>query len=103
MKTDYLTLEQLPYGHEAGLVTDLFAIPRKIVQAVGGWFASLGEAIDLHNRYVELNGLSDATLKSRGIDREAIPQIIAAQAGLVAVPVAPVASNSNLRTVRPAA
>ena len=98
-----LTLEQLPYGYEAGLVTDLFAIPRKIVQAIGGLFDSLGEAIDLHNRYVELNGFSDALLKSHGIERETIPQIIATQAGLIEVPVAPVAHNANLRVIRPAA
>ena len=103
MSTNNLSLEQLPYGYEAGLVTDIFAIPRKIVQAVAGLFGSLGEAIDLHNRYVELNGFSDVTLRSRGIDREAIPQIVATQAGLIAVPVAPVAGNSNLRAIRPAA
>ena len=106
MKTPNLTLEQLPYGYEAGLVTDLFTIPSNIARAIGGLFASLGEAIDLHNRFVELSGLSDAALKSRGIEREAIPQIIASQAGLIKAPVAPVAHNSNLsnlRVIRPAA
>lgn len=104
MKTNTnLSLEQLPYGYEAGLVTDIFAIPSKVVRAIGGLFGSLGEAIDLHNRYMELNGFSDVTLKSRGIEREAIPQIIATQAGLIDVPVAPVAHNSNRRAIRPAA
>lgn len=98
-----LTLEQLPYGYEAGLVSDLFAIPGKIVHALGTLLDSLGEAIDLRNRYLELNGLTDAALKNRGIARETIPQVVAFQAGLIETHVAPVAHNANLHSIRPAA
>lgn len=98
-----LTLEQLPYGYEAGLLSDLSAIPGKIVRAIGSLFDSLGEAIDLRNHYLELSGLSDAALERHGIARATIPQIVAFQAGLIELPVTPVADNSNLRVIRPAA
>lgn len=98
-----LTLEQLPYGYEAGLLSDLFAVPGKIALAIGAFFDSLGEAIDMRNRYLELDGLSDAVLESRGIARTSIPQIVAFQAGLIEAPATLVAHNSNQDVVRPAA
>ena len=101
-----LTLEQLPYGYEAALLSDLFAIPGKILGAIGSFVASLEEAIELRNSYLALNGLSDGALERLGIARATIPQIVAFQAGLFETPVTPVADvadNSNLRAIRPAA
>lgn len=105
MTTPNLTLEQLPYGYEAGLLSDLFAIPGKIASAVAAFFDSLGEAIDLRNSYLELSSLSDGALQQRGLSRETIAQFVAYQAGLIEAPVTPAAHNSNVtpRVVRPAA
>ena len=105
MTTPNLTLEQIPYGYEAGLLTDIFAIPAKIVRAIVAFLDTLGEAIDLSNSYLELSSLSDAALQQRGLSRETIAQFVAFQAGLVDAPVTPAAHNSNLnlRVVRPAA
>ena len=105
MTTPNLTLEQLPYGYEAGLLSDLLAFPVKVARAIIAFFDSLGEAIDLRNNYLELSSLSDAALQQRGISRETIAQFVAFQAGLVDAPVTPAAHNSNLnlRVVRPAA
>jgi uncharacterized protein YjiS (DUF1127 family) len=97
-----LKLEQLPYGHEAALVSELLALPGKAIAGIGKLFAALGEAIELRNRYLELNGLSDAGLSQLGIRRETIPQVIALEAGLIDTQAAP-AANNNLRAVRPAA
>lgn len=98
-----LTLEQLPYGREAALVSDLMTLPRKVVAHVGNFFAALGEAIELRNRYLELNGLDDAALSHLGIRRDAIPELVALEGGLIATPVAPAANSNVVRTVRPAA
>jgi hypothetical protein len=87
-----LTLEQLPYGYEAGLVTDLIALPGKLFRAIGAFFTTLDEAIELRNRY--------ADLESIGVDRATIAKTIAQEAGLFGAN--PVAHNSNER-VRSAA
>ena len=80
-----LQLEQLPYGYEAGLVTDLMALPGKLVAAIGKLFDTLDEAIALRNRYAELDRI--------GVDRATIAQTVAQEAGLFVA--APVADNSN--------
>lgn len=98
-----LKLEQLPYGHEAALVSDLMAFPGKVIAGLGKIFAALGEAIELRNRYLELNGLNDAALNQLGISRETIPHIVAHEAGLIATKNAPAANNNTVREVRPAA
>jgi uncharacterized protein YjiS (DUF1127 family) len=99
-----LQLEQLPYGYEAGLVTDLMAVPGKVIAGIGRLIETLGEAIEMRNRYLELDGLNDAALKQLGIKREAIPQVVALEAGLFGhVNETPVAHNNNDRDVRPAA
>ncbi len=98
-----LKLEQLPYGQEAALVSDLMALPGKLVAGFGKFFAALGEAIELRNRYLELNGLNDAALSQLGIRRETIPQVVAFEAGLIATKAATAANNNTVRTVRPAA
>ena len=98
-----LKLEQLPYGYEAGLVSSLIAVPGKIVRSIGKLFDTLGEAIEMRNRYLELDRLNDAALNSLGITRQTIPQAVALEAGLLDAPVTPVADNSNVRSVRPAA
>jgi hypothetical protein len=98
-----LKLEQLPYGYEAGLVTNLIAVPGKIVRVIGQLLDSVGEAVEMRNRYLELDGLNDAALKNLGIARETIPQVVALEAGLIEAPVTPVAHNSNVRSIRPAA
>ena len=79
-----LTLEQLPYGYEAGLLTDLIALPGKLFAAIDGFFATLDEALALRNRYAELDNL--------GVDRATISQTVAKEAGLIN---APAADNSN--------
>lgn len=98
-----LKLEQLPYSQEAALVSDLLAVPGKVIAGLGKVFAALGEAIELRNRYLELNGLDDAALRHLGISRETIPQIVALQAGLIDNQAAPAANNNAVREVRPAA
>lgn len=98
-----LKLEQLPYGYEAGLVTDLIALPGKLVGSIGKLFAALGDAIEMRNRYLELDSLNDAALAQLGVKRETIPLVIAREAGLLETVVTPVAHNSNERNVRPAA
>jgi uncharacterized protein YjiS (DUF1127 family) len=98
-----LNLEQLPYGYEAGLVSKLIAVPGKIVRSIGKFFDTLGEAIELRNRYVALDSLNDATLKSLGLTRANISQVVALEAGLIDAPATPVADNSNVRSIRPAA
>ena len=105
MTTPNLTLEQLPYGYEAGLLSDLFALPGKIAGAIIAFIDSVGEAIDLRNNYLALSSLSDAALQQRGLSRETIAQFVAYQAGLIAAPVTPAANNGNssLQVVRPAA
>ncbi len=87
-----LTLEQLPYGYEAGLVTDLMALPGKFFGAIGKLFDTLDEAIELRNRYADLDKI--------GVDRATIAQTVAQEAGLFVA--TPVAHNSNDR-VRSAA
>jgi hypothetical protein len=79
-----LTLEQLPYGYEAGLVTDLMALPGKLFAAIGKFFETLDEAVALRNRYAELDKI--------GVDPATIAQTVAKEAGLFATPVA---HNSN--------
>jgi hypothetical protein len=98
-----LKLEQLPYSQEAALVSSLIALPGKVIAVFGQFFAALGEAIELRNRYLELNGLDDAALSQLGIRRETIPQVIALEAGLIAIKAAPAANNNTVRAVRPAA
>lgn len=98
-----LKLEQLPYGPEAALVSDLIAFPGKVIAGLGKVFAALGEAIELRNRYLELNGLDDAGLRKVGLRRDAIPQVVAHEAGLIDTQAAPAANTNAVRTVRPAA
>jgi len=99
-----LKLEQLPYGYEAALVSDLMAFPGKVIAGLSKLFAALGEAVEMRNRYLELDGLNDAALNQLGITRETIPQVVAAEAGLLDATVqTPVAHNSNARDVRTAA
>ena len=98
-----LKLEQLPYGHEAALISDLMALPGKFFAALGELADTLGEAITMRNRYLELDGLNDASLKVLGINRQDIPQVVALEAGLLATVKTPVAHNSNVREIRPAA
>lgn len=80
-----LTLEQLPYGYEAGLLTDLIALPGKLFAAIDTFFATLDEAVAMRNRYAELDRI--------GVDRATIAQTVAQEAGLFVA--APVADNSN--------
>ncbi len=96
-----LTLEQLPYGYEAGLVSDLMALPGKLFSAIGKLFATLDEALELRNRYLELDGLTAGDLARLGITRATISQTDAEEAGLLVA--TPVAHNSNDRGVRSAA
>lgn len=98
-----LTLEQLPYGYEAGLLTALLTFPGKVVRAILVSVDTLGEAIAMRNRFVELTSLSDRALKDRGIDRDAIPQVVAFQAGLLSSEAAPLANSNVARSIRPAA
>lgn len=98
-----LKLEHLPYGQEAALLSDLMAVPGKVAASLGRFFATLSEAIEMRNRYVELSTLSDAALNQLGIVRETIPQVVAAEAGLLGQPVSKAANSNNLHTVRPAA
>jgi hypothetical protein len=98
-----LTLEQLPYGREAALVSDLMTLPRKVVAQVGNFFATIGQAIELRNRYLELNGLDDAALIELGLERDAIPAFVAREGGLLATPAAPAANSNFDLAIRPAA
>lgn len=98
-----LKLEQLPYGHEAALISDLLVLPGKLFARLGQLFDTLGEAIAMRNRYLELDGLNDTALQTLGIARQDIPQLVAREAGLIAVVETPVAHNSNERAIRPAA
>lgn len=100
----HLKLEQLPYGHEAELVTNLMAFPGQVIAGVRKLVAALDEAIEMRNRYVELDRLDDATLGRLGIKRQTIPQVVALEAGLLGKAAkTPVADNSNDRSIRPAA
>ena len=100
----HLELQQLPYGNEAELVTDIMAFPGKVLAGFRKLVAALDEAIDMRNRYVELDNLDDATLSRFGIKRETIPQVVAVEAGLLGLAEkTPVADNSNDSDVRPAA
>lgn len=97
-------LEQLPYGQEAALVSALIALPGKLIAGLGKAFATLGAAIEMRNRILELNDLNDAALSQFGIQRQTITQFVAIEAGLLRENAkTPVAGNSNLRTIRPAA
>jgi len=98
-----LKLEQLPYGYEASLVSDVMALPGKFFASLGNLFGALGDAIEMRNRYLELDGLNDATLQSLGITRQTIPQLVALEAGLIETVETPVAHNSNVNSIRPAA
>lgn len=98
-----LKLEQLPYGHEAALISDLMALPGKLVAGLTTFLETLGEAIAMRDRYLELDGLNDASLKILGISRQDIPQVVALEAGLIAAVKTPVADNSNVLEIRPAA
>lgn len=98
-----LKLEQLPYGHEAAVISDLMALPGKLFAGIGKFVEILGEAIAIRNRYLELDGLNDAALQTLGINRQDIPQLVALEAGLITAVKTPVAHNSNERTIRPAA
>lgn len=99
-----LNFKQLPYGKEAALVTDLIAFPRKLLNGFKNLFVALEDAIEMRNRYMELEGLNDAALNQLGIKREAIPQIVAREAGLLGEAAeTPVAHNNNDRDVRSAA
>jgi hypothetical protein len=93
-----LPLEQMPYGYQFGL--DLMALPGKLFAAIGRFIDTLDEAIDLRNRYLELNGLDQADLARLGITRQTISQAVAEEAGLFD---APAANNSNDEGYRPAA
>ena len=95
--------EQLPYANETALVNKLMALPGKFFARLGNLLATLSNAIEMRNRYVALDSLDDATLENLGITRATIPQIVAREAGLIKVVEAPVAHNSNERTIRPAA
>ena len=99
-----LKIEQLPYGYEAGLVSNLIALPGKVIARLGKLIATLDDALAMRDRYAALDRLNDATLKEMGITRETIPQIVATEAGLFE-PAAkePVAHNSNATDVRTAA
>ena len=98
-----LTLEQLPYGYEAGLVSDVMALPGKLFAAIGKFVETLDEAIELRNRYLELNGLDQIDLARLGLTRETISKAVAQEAGLLTA--TPVAHNSNTndQSYRPAA
>ncbi len=98
-----LKLEQLPYGREAAAISNLLVLPGKLFAAIGTLVETLGEAIAMRDRYLELDGLNDAALKHLGIARQDIPQLVAREAGLLAEVKTPVAHNSNVRSIRPAA
>ena len=101
-----LKLEQLPYGKDAETVKDLtalIALPGKLFRAIGRLIDTVGEAIQIRNRYVALDNLDDATLQSLGLTRQSIARVVAQEAGLLTAVTAPVAHNSNERTIRPAA
>jgi uncharacterized protein YjiS (DUF1127 family) len=99
-----LKLEQLPYGYEASLVSDLIALPGKLFASLGKLIDALDEAVEMRNRYLELDGLNDAALKNLGIARETIPQVVAREAGLIEAVATPVAHNTNtVPSIRPAA
>ena len=98
-----LKLEQLPYGHEAAQISSLMALPGKLFAGLRNLVETLDEAIAMRNRYLELDGLNDAALEHLGIARQNIPQVVAREAGLIAEVKTPVAHNSNVREIRPAA
>jgi uncharacterized protein YjiS (DUF1127 family) len=98
-----LKLEQLPYGRQAAAISDLMVLPGKFFARLGSLIETLGQAITMRNRYLELDGLNDAALQTLGINRQDIPQVVALEAGLIAAVKTPVADNSNERTIRPAA
>jgi hypothetical protein len=86
----------LPYAKAANLLTDAYNVIAGTVAAVRKLNGAVTEALAMRNRYYELNALSDASLQSLGVTRNAIPQIVATEAGLFTPnEVAPIASNNN--------
>jgi hypothetical protein len=78
-------------------ITDLVRLPGKLFAAIGRFIDNLDEAIDLRNRYLELNSLDPADLARLGITRQTISKVVAEEAGLFDTPVAH-NSNEGLRS-----
>ena len=70
-----------------GLFAGIFAAARKLNGTVD-------EGLTMRNRYYELSGLSNASLQAAGLNRNDIPHIVAAEAGLF-TPNEVVPANSN--------
>lgn len=96
MMTQNLNAADLPYAKGADLITAVYNLFAGTFAAFRKLSGTVSEARAMRNRYYELNALSDASLKAFGLNRNDIPQIVAAEAGLFTPnEVAPVASNSN--------
>lgn len=101
MTTTTLNANDLPFAGTAQIVTNIY---NAVIGGVAG-LRSLGQTLDtaleMRNRYNELNALSDTSLESIGLNRNAIATVVAVEAGLFTPnEIAPVASNSNDATVR---
>lgn len=94
MMTQNLNPADLPYAKGADLLTAAYNFVAGFFRAYRKLTETVGEARAMRNRYYELSALSDASLKAAGLTRNAIPQIVAAEAGLF-TPNEVVPANSN--------
>lgn len=94
MTTQNLNPADLPYAKGADLLTAAYNLFAGAFTAIRKLNGTVGEALTMRNRYYELNALSNASLEAAGLNRNDIPQIVAAEAGLF-TPNEVVPANSN--------